>query len=153
MTNAIRYLRLWLAQGFTLGLALSLAACQPAATVTPEPAAPSAISIASFTAAMTHQPGFIPIYADKTAGKVYLQVSTAEPEFLYYSSLPQGLGSNDIGLDRGQLMALDAKLVVFEDAGDKVLLRQRNTQYRAVSDNPLEQRSVEEAFASSVLWG
>ncbi|OBP16962.1 peptidase [Rheinheimera sp. SA_1] len=102
---------------------------------------------------MSQQPGLIPIFADAKNGKVYLQVPAKAPEYLYYSSLPQGLGSNDIGLDRGQLLSLDAKLVVFEDAGEKVLLRQRNTQYRAVSDNPLEQRSVEEAFASSVLWG
>ncbi len=146
MTSAIKYLRGF---GASLLLVLGVAACQPASTEPTE----ADHSIAGFTAGMTQQPGLIPIYADKTAGKVYLQVSTAEPEFLYYSSLPQGLGSNDIGLDRGQLMALDAKLVVFEDAGDKVLLRQRNTQYRAVSDNLLEQRSVEEAFASSVLWG
>lgn len=145
MTNSTRYRRFYPMLG--LALALGLAGCQPAT-------APQADnSIAGFTASMIPQPGLIPIYADKTNGKVYLQVSTNNPEYLYYFSLPQGLGSNDIGLDRGQLMSLDAKLVVFEDAGDKVLLRQRNTQYRAVSDNPLEQRSVDEAFASSVLWG
>lgn len=145
MINSTRYRRLCTVLG--LALALSLTACQPATT----PQADH--SIAGFTASMTQQPGLIPIYADKTSGKVYLQVAANNPEYLYYFSLPQGLGSNDIGLDRGQLMSLDAKLVVFEDAGDKVLLRQRNTQYRAVSDNPLEQRSVDEAFASSVLWG
>lgn len=146
MTSTIKYLK---RLGASLLLVFGVTACQPATTEPTE----ADHSIAGFTASMTQQPGLIPIYADHHNGKVYLQVSANAPEFLYYSSLPQGLGSNDIGLDRGQLMALDAKLVVFEDAGDKVLLRQRNTQYRAVSDNPLEQRSVEEAFASSVLWG
>ena len=145
MINSTTYRRLCALLG--LALALGLAACQPATTP------PADHSIAGFTAGMTQQPGLIPIYADQTNGKVYLQVAANNPEYLYYFSLPQGLGSNDIGLDRGQLMSLDAKLVVFEDAGDKVLLRQRNTQYRAVSENPLEQRSVDEAFASSVLWG
>lgn len=149
MTSLINYLTGSAWRGLCLMLVVGLAACQPA----PPQTTTKDDSIAAFTAQMTQQPGLIPIFADKTNGKVYLQLSTKDPEFLYYSSLPQGLGSNDIGLDRGQLMALDAKLVVFEDAGDKVLLRQRNTQYRAVSENPLEQRSVEEAFASSVLWG
>ncbi|WP_206099609.1 DUF5117 domain-containing protein [Rheinheimera riviphila] len=153
MTNSITYRRLWLPHGLTLGLVLLIAACQPAPTAEPGQTAQSDLSIAGFTAAMSQQPGLIPIFADIQNGKVYLQVPANAPEYLYYSSLPQGLGSNDIGLDRGQLLSLDAKLVVFEDAGDKVLLRQRNTQYRAVSENPLEQRSVEEAFASSVLWG
>lgn len=153
MTNSITYRRLWLTHGLTLALALLIAACQPAPTAEPGQTAQSDLSIAGFTAAMSQQPGLIPIFADTQNGKVYLQVPAKAPEYLYYSSLPQGLGSNDIGLDRGQLLSLDAKLVVFEDAGDKVLLRQRNTQYRAVSDNPLEQRSVDEAFASSVLWG
>ncbi len=139
MINSIRYL--------LLALLVGLISCQPA----PPTAAEDAIT--AFTKTMTHQAGLIPIYADADNGKIYLQVANNAPQYLYYFSLPQGLGSNDIGLDRGQLMALDAKLVVFENAGDKVLLRQRNTQYRAVSNNSLEQRSIDEAFASSVLWG
>ncbi|MBU2427497.1 MAG: zinc-dependent metalloprotease, partial [Gammaproteobacteria bacterium] len=139
MINSIRYL--------LLALMLGLISCKPAPSTSTDDA------VVAFTKTMTQQPGLIPIYADADNGKIYLQVANNSPEYLYYFSLPQGLGSNDIGLDRGQLMSLDAKLVVFENAGDKVLLRQRNTQYRAVSDNPLEQRSVDEAFASSVLWG
>ncbi|MDN3638327.1 zinc-dependent metalloprotease [Simiduia curdlanivorans] len=109
--------------------------------------------IASFTQNMQAQAGLIPIYYAPDTGKVYLEVAKTSPEYIYYFSLPQGLGSNDIGLDRGQLMDLNTKLVRFETVGDKVLLRQLNTYYRADSSNALEQQSVQEAFASSVLWG
>jgi hypothetical protein len=65
--------------------------------------------------------------------------------------LPQGVGSNDIGLDRGQLG--DTRLVKFERYGNKVLLKQLNTQYRASSSNLAEQASIDEAFADSVIAG
>ena len=54
-------------------------------------------------------------------------------EFLYQSSLPAGIGSNDIGLDRGQLGA--TRIVRFERSGPKVLLIQSNLDYRAVSND------------------
>ncbi len=65
--------------------------------------------------------------------------------------MPQGIGSNDIGLDRGQLG--DTRLVKFERFGNKVLLKQLNTQYRASSSNLAEQASIDEAFADSVIAG
>jgi hypothetical protein len=61
------------------------------------------------------------------------------------------VGSNPIGLDRGQLG--DTKVVYFERAGNKILLVQPNYDYRAISDNPAERRAVEESFAKSVIWG
>ncbi|MBB3169550.1 zinc-dependent metalloprotease [Simiduia aestuariiviva] len=131
-----------------LALLLGLTACSPNNSN-----APTDNSIESFTRNMTRQAGLIPVIYDQNSGKAYLEITRNGPEYIYYFSLPQGLGSNDIGLDRGQLMDLETKLVRFADAGDKVLLQQRNTYYRAVSDNDLEQQSVSEAFASSVLWG
>ena len=97
------------------------------------------------------QPGFFGLFLDAQSGKVYLQVSNLDAEFIYQTSLPNGLGSNDIGLDRGQLS--DTRLVKFERFGNKLLLRQLPTQYRAQTDNAMETASIEEAFASSVLWG
>ncbi|MEL6653691.1 MAG: zinc-dependent metalloprotease, partial [Bacteroidota bacterium] len=72
-------------------------------------------------------------------------------EFLYVNSLAAGVGSNDIGLDRGQLGR--ERVVFFERIGPKVLMIQPNYDYRAVSDNEMERRSVAEAFARSVLAG
>ncbi|MEH0153827.1 zinc-dependent metalloprotease [Limibacter armeniacum] len=95
--------------------------------------------------------GFIDFsYATET-GKVQLKIDQLDKEFLYVNSLVSGVGSNDIGLDRGQLG--HNRVVKFQRAGNKILLIQPNYDYRAVSDNPEEAKSVREAFAQSVLWG
>lgn len=108
-------------------------------------------TIASFTQHFDSRPGFVPIYYDADNGKVYLQITTPGQEILFQSSLPRGIGSNDIGLDRGQLG--DTRLVRFERFGKNLLLKQLNTQYRAVSDNRAEKQSIEQAFADSVIAG
>ena len=97
------------------------------------------------------QPGFFGLLLDEQSGKLFLQVSELDAEFIYQTSLPNGLGSNDIGLDRGQLS--DTRLVKFERFGNKLLLRQLPTHYRAQTDNVMEAAAIDEAFASSVLWG
>ncbi|MFC3093930.1 DUF5117 domain-containing protein [Alteromonas sediminis] len=100
---------------------------------------------------MRKQEGLIPIFYDGAEDKVYLQLMDFDQAMIFQSSLPQGLGSNDIGLDRGQLG--ETRLIEFERYGNKVLLKQLNTQYRAVSDNTAEQASIDEAFADSVIAG
>lgn len=100
--------------------------------------------------ANTYQDGFVGQIYDKKNDRLYLKISNLESEFIYKSSLPQGLGSNDIGLDRGQLG--NVRLVEFNRVGNRVLLQQKNTKYRAVSENKEESKSVSEAFASAVLW-
>lgn len=97
------------------------------------------------------QPGYIPFYWDERGGKLWLEISRLNQEFLYVNSLPTGLGSNDIGLDRGQLGR--TRIVRFDRIGPKLLLVQPNYSFRALSDNPDERRAVRESFAESVLWG
>ena len=109
------------------------------------------VSFTDFIKDKTVQQGYFSFYHDKSQGKVYLQIDKFGQEFLFQSSLPHGVGSNDIGLDRGQLG--DTRLVRFERVGNKVFLKQLNTYYRADSDNPLEQQAIDEAFASSIIWG
>lgn len=107
--------------------------------------------IAAFTSAMQKQEGYFDFYYDEEVGRMFLEVDKVDQEFLYVNSLAAGVGSNDIGLDRGQL---DGERVVrFEKHGNKLLLIQPNYDYRAVSDNEDEVRSVAEAFASSVIGG
>jgi hypothetical protein len=65
--------------------------------------------------------------------------------------LSAGLGSNDIGLDRGQ--GGGGRLVRFQRVGPRVMLVQPNQSFRSSSKNPLERKSVEDSFAKSVLWG
>jgi len=114
-------------------------------------AAEKQTSFATFIKGKSLASGYFSFYHDKKQGKVYLQIDKFDQEFLFQSSLPHGIGSNDIGLDRGQLG--DTRLVKFERVGNKVFLTQVNTYYRADSDNPLEQQAIDEAFASSILWG
>ena len=95
--------------------------------------------------------GFFNFDYDDKQGKITLEVSRLNHEFLYVNALVTGLGSNDIGLDRGQLG--NERVVKFIKAGNKLLLVQPNQWYRAISDNPDEVRAVEEAFSQSVIWG
>ena len=97
------------------------------------------------------QEGYIPFYYDENEDKIYLQIDKLEDEFLYVNALSEGLGSNDIGLDRGQLG--NGVVVKFKRAGNKLLLIQPNQRYRAITDNIEEKKSVEEAFAKSILHG
>ena len=108
-------------------------------------------SISEFTSDMLKVDGYFNFYYDKSSDKLYLEIDKFEQPFLFQSSLPHGLGSNDIGLDRGQLG--DTRVVQFESYGNKVLLTQLNMDYRANSDNKAEQKSVAQAFAKSVIQG
>ncbi|MCB0632582.1 MAG: zinc-dependent metalloprotease [Saprospiraceae bacterium] len=95
--------------------------------------------------------GYFKYYWDEKGGKIWLEINRWDSEFLYVNSLSAGIGSNDIGLDRNQLG--NDRIVKFTRSGPKVLLVQPNYKFRAVSDMAAERESVEEAFASSVLWG
>jgi hypothetical protein len=95
--------------------------------------------------------GFFPLYWDEHAGKLFLEVQRLDSEFLYQVALASGLGSNPVGLDRGELG--DTQIVAFRRIGPKVLLIERNLKYRAISDNAAERKTVEESFASSVQGG
>jgi hypothetical protein len=100
---------------------------------------------------MSKKDGFIPFYLDEEKGKIYLEINQLEWEFLYVNSLTAGIGSNDIGLDRGQLG--DTRIVEFRRSGNKLFLVHKNYDFRAFSDNPSEVQSVKDAFAESIIWG
>ena len=108
-------------------------------------------SIAEKTKAFKKYPGYFTWYWDAANGKIWLQVEKTNTEFLYVNSLPAGLGSNDIGLDRGQIGG--TRIVYFNKVGKKLLLIQPNYDYRATSNSVKEQQAVKESFAQSVLWG
>src|SRR5712692_6332553 len=100
---------------------------------------------------MRKMPGYFPIYWDDKDGKLWLEIDKFDAEFLYVNSLPAGLGSNDLGLDRGQIGG--SRVVKFERSGPKILLVEPNYRFRAINGSPAERRAVEESFAQSVLWG
>jgi hypothetical protein len=129
-------------------LAVTVTACAFARTRLSAHAPPSIASVVGGARAL---PGFFNLYWDDDGGKLWLEIDDWGDDFLYQSGLPAGVGSNDIGLDRGQLGA--TRIVRFERIGPKVLLIQRNLGYRATTGSPDEQRAVRESFAESALWG
>src|SRR5277367_6344642 len=112
---------------------------------------PQTATIAAKTATAQKLPGYFDLYWDTKQGKLWLTIDKWSTEFLYQSSLAAGVGSNDIGLDRGQLGA--TRIVRFERSGNKVLLVQENLDYRAVTNDADERRAVRDSFAESVLAG
>lgn len=101
--------------------------------------------------AFDHLDGFVDLYWDADAGRILIDVEELDQPFIYQSSLPRGVGSNDLGLDRGQLGT--TRIVRFVQSGPKVLLVADNLAYRAESDNADERQAIEESFARSVIWG
>ena len=108
-------------------------------------------SYTDLTAGLERIEGFYPLFYDAEKDRVLIEVSRLNEEFLYQVGLTTGVGSNPIGLDRGQPGS--TKVVYFERAGNKLLLVQPNYDYRALSKNPAEIKAVEESFAKSVIWG
>ena len=108
-------------------------------------------TIAEKTTGAKAMPGYFPMYWDAKTGKLYLEIDKFDTEFLYVNSMPAAVGSNDIGLDRGQIGG--SRIVKFERSGPKVLLVQPNFQHRAITGDAHEREAAEESFAQSVLAG
>jgi hypothetical protein len=106
-------------------------------------------SIEMKTAGMRHMPGFLPLHWDEKNGRLYLEIPQLNADMLYFDSLPYGTGSNDLGLDRGQVSA--AKLVRFERFGPKILLVRPNQYFRSSAKDPAEQLAVRQSFPESIL--
>ena len=100
---------------------------------------------------MTKKEGFVPFYLDEEKGKIYLEINSLNQELLYVNTLTSGIGSNDIGLDRGQLG--ETRVIEFRKAGNKILMVHKNYDYRAYTKNAYEAKSIQDAFAESTLWG
>ncbi|MEQ9563304.1 MAG: DUF5117 domain-containing protein, partial [Woeseiaceae bacterium] len=127
---------------YLLGICLWLAACGQ-----PNGAGGFVNEISGFE----RLPGFFDLYWDDAKGRLIIRIDELETDFIYQSSLARGVGSNDIGLDRGQLGA--TRIVSFQRSGPKVLMMEKNLGYRAVSTDIDELRAVDESFARSVVWG
>jgi hypothetical protein len=112
------------------------------------PAAGSpAPTFASLTKGLKKFDGYFPFYYDAKTGKILLEVSRVNEDFLYFGSLSSGVGN---GIERGQSASAIARFV---RVGGKMLLIEPNYDYRATGGNVDEQRAVDNAFAKSVIWG
>jgi hypothetical protein len=117
----------------------------------PDDASEAIPTINEKTAGMERFSGFVPFYWDAKQGKVWIEIDKWDTEFLYANYLTRGIGSNDIGLDRGQIGG--SRIVKFQRIGPKVLMVQPNYSFRAISDNQAERKAVQESFAESIIWG
>lgn len=129
---------------------LALGMCNAGAVETAAGKAAPAVTVAAATQGMAHQPGFLDVYRDEAKGRVLLGLRAFDQPFLLMTSLPAALGSNDIGLDRGQ--SSESHRVEFRRVGARVYLVEDNTRFRAATSDADEAASVREAFPESVLW-
>ncbi len=131
--------------------ALAVAVALLAACNAPAPDGADADTPTEARADVTELAGFVNLYWDEAGGRLFLGIDEVDAPFLYQTSLARGVGSNDLGLDRGQLG--ETRVVRFMRSGPKILLVEDNVGYRAVGADAAEARAVEESFARSVLWG
>ncbi len=115
-------------------------------------------TIAAKITGMRRMDGFVPLDWDAKTGRIYLEIRHLDEDLLLTHSLPHGVGSNDLGLDRGQIEPLSggvspSRVVRFERSGPKVLLLEPNLMFRSSAKDEAERRSVRESFAESVVWG
>lgn len=105
---------------------------------------------------MEKKPGLLTFYLDRQKGRAWLEVPPAKDKsgevgsYLYQEALLSGLGSNPVGLDRGQLG--DTRIITLRRVGGRVLVEEPNLKFRALSEDPAERRAVRESFATSILW-
>ena len=129
----------------------ALAAAGPGQLAAQDRAGTAPSTIEEKTAAMERLDGFFPIYWEESSGRIWLEIGLWDTDVLHAAGIGAGLGSNDIGIDRGQQSG--SRVVRFHRVGPKVLMIQPNHRFRASSDNPAERKAVEDAFAPSTLWG
>jgi len=130
----------------TLGLIALCGLARPAETQ-----APSLPSIEQHTEGMTQMDGFFNLYWDNANGLLFWEISELDTEFLYQISMGSGLGSNPVGIDRGQLRG--THVLAAKRIGPRILLMEPNYGFVAQSENLNEAQAVRDAFAPSVHWG
>src|ERR1700752_4338787 len=137
--------RMFCAIGVLVILAGTIGVCVMAQAASGQGTPAQSANIAEKTKDAQRLTGYFNLYWDAKAGKLWLEIDKWGTEFLYQSSLPAGIGSNDIGLDRGQLGA--TRIVRFERNGPKILLMQENLEYSAITNDEEERRAVRDSFA------
>ena len=134
-------------------LAAPAFAAPPKAAETAEKGPPT---FAKAIAGLEKKAGMLTVYVDRGKGKVWLEVPPATGRngevgsYIYQEAIVSGLGSNPVGLDRGQLG--DTVVVNLRRVGGRLLIEQPNLKFRALTDDPAERQAVRESFATSILW-
>lgn len=137
-------------------LTLALLLCAACAGPSTPPPAPAPADWSDALAQTERLDGLLSLHLNRDAGRVLLELPpAAEPggelfRCLWVEGLRTGLGSNPVGLDRGQWG--QARLVSFRRFGQRVLLLQPNLRHGQARGAPDEQLAARESFAESVLF-
>lgn len=113
-------------------------------------------SVASIVGLLTKREGLLENYVDPAKGRFLLKLPKPQDssgligEYLYVESLSSGLGSNDVGLDRGE--DGETYIVRLRVRGEKLVVEAVNQGFRANTENADERLATERSFPESVLW-
>ena len=140
-----------------VAVALSCLLVAPSEAKRKKETPPPVDELAKKVAGFDKREGLLDFYVDPKSAEVWLELpAIGEGEdgkvgdFLYVEGLATGLGSNPIGLDRGQLGP--TRLVTLRVLGGRLLVEEPNLGFRALSEDADEIRATRESFAPSVLW-
>ncbi|MFL6446882.1 MAG: zinc-dependent metalloprotease [Bryobacteraceae bacterium] len=93
--------------------------------------------------------GYLPFVWDAGRGKILFEISKLNEDVLYFAGAGKGIGSVELGVDRGASYA--STVIYFDRVGPKVNVVQRNLKFRALQGNAALSQGMEESFASSIL--
>ena len=137
-------------------LLCALLACRPAAPTT-KPAdgkSSEAKTDAQWSVGFEVREGLFSTYVDPRAGRLHLVLPASHhpvlANCLYVATLATGLGSSAVGLDRGELSS--TRWVQFRRVGQRILVEELNTRFRADSNDDDERKAAADSFPTSVLW-
>ena len=148
-------------------LVMLLGACLAGSCSTAHPGPAPAVAVerveteggetARLLAGSEARPGLVELHIDRTHGRVLAVLPPPSGprgrigEYLYVEGIATGLGSNPVGLDRGQ--EGESQVVELRRVGSRILLEAENLRFRALGGDAEEDAAVRESFATSVLWG
>lgn len=127
--------------------AASLTALALVLAATPAQAAP-ARSTSAGAAATVKMDGFVPLVWDASRGRILLEVPAFDSDILYYVSAASGGGSVELPLDRG---IMDSLVIRFQRVGQRVLVVEVNTGFRAMAGTAATIAGVADSFPTSVI--
>jgi len=133
-------------------LLATIAFAQQPAPETPRAGTPARdVDIATRTAGLKRADGFAPYYWDAKKGTLLFELSPGalEHEFLYFTALGSGVGSLEMFADRSSTHG--SAVCRLLRVGQRVLVIQQNSQFRATAGPPALQESIELSFPTSVL--
>jgi hypothetical protein len=114
-------------------------------------------TVAKKTEGLERRTGLLPVYVDRQRGRLWLELPAKSDEngvlgrYLYVEGITTGMGSNPVGLDRGQIGA--TQVVALRRVGGRLVIEAGNQRFRALTDNAAEAAAIRQSFAGSVLWG